>query len=243
VQGDDVTSTLPLSLTFRGERVPVRSWREVLTKTFELVLAAEPDAFGRVLEEFKGIVSMDPSAFRRSSRLGRLTNGAYLELNLSALAVYRVCQQVLGLLGIGPDEWQVERVSLAADSDDDEKDEPTETRQLQLEFWTLTRAALDATGQFKSLQAPRPRFWFDVAIGRSGAWISLNAGVTHGRLTVKLMFNEDGAAEMLPGLETQRSDIEREIGADRAGWAEGIRWLTTTAVAFKQTFAPRVAST
>jgi hypothetical protein len=266
VQGDDVTSTLPQSLTFRGARVPVRSWREVLTKTFELVLAAEPDAFGRVLEEFTGIVGMDPSAFRRSSRLGRLSNGAYLELNLSALAVYRVCQQVLGLLGIGPDEWQVERVSLAADPDDDQ-DEPTETKQLQHEFWTLTRAALDATGKFKSLQAARPRFWFDVEIGRSGAWISLNAGVAHGRLTVKLTFNEEGAAEMLPGLEAVRADIEREIGsplewnphpekkfktirisrpfsfADRAAWDGGIRWLTTTAVAFKQAFAPRVAST
>lgn len=161
---------------------------------------------------------------------------------------------------------QVERVSLAPDPDDDQ-DEPTETKQLQHEFWTLTRAALDATGKFKSLQAARPRFWFDVAIGRSGAWISLNANVAHGRLAVKLTFNEEGAAEMLPRLEAVRADIEREIGsplewnphpekkfktirisrqfsfADRAAWDSGILWLTTTAVAFKQAFAPRVAST
>lgn len=265
VEGDDVTGTLPLSLTFRGEQVPVRSWREVLTKTFELVLATEPDEFGRVLEEFKGIVGMDPSAFRRSSRLGRLASGAYLELNLSALAVYRICQQVLGLLGIGPDEWRVERVSVAADSDDDQ-DEPTDTRQLQHEFWTRTRAALDATGAFKSLQAARPRFWFDLAVGRSGAWIALNANVAHGRLIVKFMLNEEEAAEALPRLEAQRPAIEQEIGAalewnphpekkfksirisrplsfaDRAAWDEGIGWLTKTAVAFKQAFAPRITS-
>ena len=72
---------------------------------------------------------------------------------------------------------------------------------------------------------------------------------------------------MLPGLDGQRLDVEREIGsllewnphpekkfkiirlsrpfsfADRTAWDEGIRWLTTTAVAFKQAFAPRVAST
>ncbi|MGH9886312.1 MAG: DUF4268 domain-containing protein [bacterium] len=105
------------------------------------------------------------------------------------------------------------------------------------------------------------------AIGRSGAWISLNAGVAHGRLTVKLAFDEECAAEMLPGLEAVRADIEREIGAplewnphpekkfktirisrpfsfaDRAAWDGGIRWLTTTEVAFKHAFAPRVAST
>lgn len=259
-----VTSTLPQVVVFRGHRHPVRSWREVLTTTLEQLLLSVPDDFDKVVDELGRVMSMDPSTFRRARRLMRLSNGAYLETQLSAAAIYRTCLQAVQAVGIGPDEWQVERVSLAAGGDD-EDEEPSDTRQLQLEFWIQARAALDATGAFSSLQTPRPRYWFDIAVGRSGYWLSLNANVAHGKLGVKLMLGEDGA-EAMALLQADRAAIEQVIGAalewnphpdkklkairltrpaqflDRGSWPEVMTWLTRTAVAFKQAFAPRIAA-
>ena len=260
----DVTSTLPQVVVFRGNRYPVRSWREVMTTTLEQLLTSVPDDFDSVMSELKRVVRMDPSTFKRAHRLMRLSNGAYLETKMSAAAIYRICLQALQAAGIGPDEWQVERVSLAANSDDEE-DEPSETRQLQLEFWIQARTALDTTGAFSSLQTPRPRYWFDIAVGRSGYWLSLNANVAHGKLSVKLMLGEE-ATEAMARLQADRAAIEQAIGEslewnphpdkkfkairlmrptqflDRGSWPEAIDWLTSTAVAFKLTFGPRIAA-
>lgn len=260
----DVTSTLPRVVVFRGHRHPVRSWREVLTTTLEQLVLSVPDDFDKVMAELGRVVTMDPSTYKRARRLMRLSNGAYLETNLSAAAIHRTCLQALQAVGIGPDEWQVERVSLAAGGDD-EDEAPSDTRQLQLEFWIQARAALDATGAFSSLQAPRPRYWFSIAVGRSGYWLSLIANVARGKLGVKLMLGED-EAEAMGLLQADRVAIEQAIGAslewnphpdkkfkairltrptqflDRGSWPEAMTWLTRTAVAFKQAFAPRIAA-
>jgi hypothetical protein len=264
VDGNDVTSTLPQVVVFRGERHPVRSWREVFTTTLERIIATMPDAFGQVVEALGRFVGVDPSVFRRSRRLARLSNGAYVETNLSATAVHRACRQALDAVGIGADEWRVERVSVAA-GEDDADNVPSETRQLQLEFWSQARGALDATGAFSSLQAPRGRLWFDVAIGRSGCWLSLRANVMNGRVAVLIMFDED-EVDTLSALTRERTAIEAEIGAvldwnrfpekkqksiriarptqltDRGTWPEAIDWLTTTTVAFKRAFGPRLSA-
>lgn len=259
----DVTSTVPQVVVFRGNRYPVRSWREVLTTTLEQLVLSVPDDFGKIMSELGRVVTMDPSTYKRARRLKRLSNGAYIETNLSAAAIHRTCLQALQAVGIGPDEWQVERVSLAAGGDEDE--EPSDTRQLQLEFWVQARAALDATGAFSSLPAPRPRYWFDIAVGRSGYWLALVANVAHGKLGVKLMMDEESAEAMML-LQADRLEIEQAIGAalewnphpdkklkairltrptqflDRASWPEAITWLTSTAVAFKRVFGPRIAA-
>ena len=260
----DVTSTLPQMVVFRGHRYPVRSWREVLTTTLEQLVLSVPDDFGKIMAELGRVVTMDPSTYKRARRLVRLSNGAYVETNLSAAAIYRTCMQALQAVGVGPEEWQVERVSLAAGTDD-ENEAPSDTRQLQLEFWGQARAALDATGVFSSLQSPRPRYWFDIAVGRSGYWLSLIANVAGGKLGVKWMLSEE-EAEAMPLLQADRVAIEQEIGAalewnphpdkkfkairltrpmqflDRGSWPEALTWLTSTAVAFKRAFGPRIAA-
>lgn len=259
----DVTSTLPQVVVFRGKRIPVRSWREVLTITLEQILCAAPDDFVLVMSELGRLVSMDPSTFKRARRLMRLSNGAYVETNMSATGVHRTCLQALQAAGIGPAEWQVERVSLAAGGDDTDE-EPSETKQLQLDFWVQVRAALDATGAFSSLQTPRPRHWFDVAIGQSSYSLSLNANVAHGKLSVKLLLAE-AETETMTVLQTERALIEEEVGStlewnphpdkkfkairltratrlsDRESWPEAIAWLTKQTMAFKSAFGPRIA--
>ncbi len=258
----DVTSTLPQVVVFRGQRISVRSWREVLTTTMEQILAAVPDQFDAILSEMPRIVCMDPRTLGSARRLMRLSNGAYLETNLSALAIHRVCLQALECVGIGPDEWQVERVSLQGG---DEDELPTETQRLQLDLWTEARAALAATSQFVSLPRPRPRQWFDIAVGRSGYWLSLTANFKQGKLNVHMMMDEEELAT-LTRLQENRAAIEAEIGAslewnptpdkkfkairlsrpfplaDRGCWPGAVAWLVDTAVSFRRTFAPRIAA-
>ena len=258
----DVTSTLPQVVIFRDNRIPVRSWREVLTTTLEQIIAAMPDQFSTVLAELGKMISMDQTTFGRSARLMRLSNGAYVETNMSATAIYRACLQALQCVGVGPDEWNVERVSLA-DTDNGEAEAPSETKQLQLDLWAQTRAALDATRTFSSLPAARPRSWFDISVGRSGYWIALTANVKAGKLTVQMMMDEE-EAEAMPQLQAQRAELEAVIGAtlewnpypeakfklirlsraatlvDRSSWPETIAWLVENAVAFKQAFGPKI---
>ena len=61
----------------------------------------------RVAQELPRFVNADATAFRRSSRLKKLSNGSYLESNLSAAAIHRLCVQTAQLAGLGPTDWSV----------------------------------------------------------------------------------------------------------------------------------------
>jgi hypothetical protein len=143
-------------------------------------------------------------------------------------------------------------------------EEPSNVKQLQHDFWKATREALVATGKFTTLRTPAPRYWYDIAIGRTGCSISLTANVPDARVGVKLYLELEGAPLMEP-LVREKEQIEREIGAslvwspnpnkrhktvklvqpvqltDRASWPGAIDWLVRYAVAFRSAFAPRLA--
>ncbi len=136
-------------------------------------------------------------------------------------------------------------------------------KQLQHEFWKATREALAATGKFTTLRTPGPRYWYDIAIGRTGCLISLSANVPDARVGVKLYLGGEGASLMEPLLR-EKDRIELEIGAslvwcrnpnkrdktvklvhpvqltDRTAWPSAIEWLVRQAVAFRSAFAPRL---
>lgn len=138
-------------------------------------------------------------------------------------------------------------------------------KQLQLEFWTEARVALQQTGKFPSLHTPRPRYWFDVALGRTGIHLSLTANTMDKRVGVKVVLMPDKVERALPILPEQREAIEHELDAkldwnpypkkrvktialthpanilDRTTLPAAIGWLAKTAVAFHTVFAPRVA--
>ncbi len=65
------------------------------------------EEFDRVATELPKFVNRNATSFRKSSRPKMLTNGAYMETNLSAAASYRFCVQATQLAGLGPDEWRV----------------------------------------------------------------------------------------------------------------------------------------
>jgi hypothetical protein len=261
-----VTGTVPTRVRVRGEETVVLSWVDVAVATMEAIAKTGDDEFARVSEELPKFVNRDATVFRRSSRLKKLSNGAYLEANSSASALHRLCVQAVQLAGLGSD-WSVEYGPPGVETDEDEgaADVSSQVKQLQLEFWTATRASLLETGKFASLQNSRPQYWFDIALGRSAIHISLTANTMDRQIAVKIMLAPEKADRALELLLAQRQSIEAEFGAalewnphpgkrvktirisrpanllDRASWPVAIDWLTTTAVAIYAAFAPRVA--
>lgn len=271
--GDDdndggVTGTLPRAVTFRGKTLPVHSWVEVLLVTFEEIIAMGEGAFEAVAPKLSRWLSRDPNKFRRARRLKALSNGAFIETNLSARSVYRVCKRATSILGLHQDGWGVERLALGqreAATAEGEGREVGDTRELQGEFWKALTPKLMASGQFAGIRAVRPQYWFDLALGRAGFWLSLTANMRDGLAGVKLMVKAEDHPAGLSALSLQRAAIEQEVGAelawdlnpekkhrsicltrafdiaDQAAWPAATDWLCTTACAFRAAFAARIA--
>jgi hypothetical protein len=140
----------------------------------------------------------------------------------------------------------------------------TDTKKLQLEFWTQFREAMKVTGQMASLQAPRPQYWYNIPLGRSNIHLSLTANTFENKIGVRVYMRGAVADAALAQLEPQRESIEKEIGAplawnphpekqdkiillrmdadlqNRDRWGEYIQWLVETAMRFRKAFGQRV---
>ena len=141
----------------------------------------------------------------------------------------------------------------------------SEARQLQLEWWTAFREALVASKLVGSTQTPRAQYWYEVALGKSGIFLSNSVNTWDNRVGVRVYlqgkFGGDAALEQLLA---ERETIEREIGhplqwnpnatnkdkviaidrdvdlSDRSRWDEYISWMLDMTRSFHKTFAPRV---
>jgi hypothetical protein len=142
----------------------------------------------------------------------------------------------------------------------------TDTKKLQLEFWTNFRDRLLQLKVASSAQTPRPQYWFNVSLGRSNIHLSCIANTSDGRIGVRVYIRGKIADVALPQLEEQRAAIEAEIGErvewnpypdkldkiivldraanlhDRSRWDEYISWLVERVDKFKKAFGPRVKS-
>ncbi|MBI3944428.1 MAG: DUF262 domain-containing protein [Armatimonadetes bacterium] len=101
----DVTGTDPTAVIIVGQRMLVQSWRDVAQYTLESLSDLDPDTFQEMAERFPRLIGRDPGRFRTNRQL---SNGFYMETNLSAPAIKRFCIQVTQLAGLSPDDWQVE---------------------------------------------------------------------------------------------------------------------------------------
>lgn len=141
----------------------------------------------------------------------------------------------------------------------------TESRKLQLEWWTAVREALQEANALPSYQTPRPQYWYDVALGRSGINLSNTANTFDGKIGIRVYIsNKANAVAAIEQLLDQRSEIEEEIGAkldwdpnpeardktivllreaelaDRDKWPTYIAWMVEHIIKFRKAFAPRV---
>jgi hypothetical protein len=263
----DVTGTIPRAVRVRGVETAVQSWVDVAVACMDGILAIGDDEFARVTAELPKFVNTDATAFRRSSRLKKLSNGAYLETNLSASAIYRLSSQAAQLAGLGPEEWAVEYDATAGDDgDEDDVAAPSNLRKLQLEFWTAVRAALLANGKITVMGKAGARHSFFIALGKSAVHMALTVSAHSRTAWVKVVLNGQFAEQVLAVLDPQRAVIEESLGfsllwnqrsgaaaratikVSRPGdiqaketWPEITQWLVDTAVAMHAEFAPRVA--
>ena len=141
----------------------------------------------------------------------------------------------------------------------------SDTRKLQLDWWTEFRKALLARKVIASAPAAGPRYWFTVALGRTGIHLSNICDTYGNRIGVRLyMRHKYGGNAALTQLEEQKEEIEAEIGqplkwnanpsaldrtillqrdvdlTDRERWPEHVAWMVEMTEKFRISFGPRV---
>jgi len=145
------------------------------------------------------------------------------------------------------------------------KTELTPTRRLQLEWWTAFREALLTAKALPSVQTPRPQYWYNVALGRTGYHLSATANVDQSLIGVRVyMMNRFGADAALNQLLESRAEIEQAVGepllwnpnpeasdkvillqrkADiriKDQWADHLKWMVDAVVRLRKVFGPRI---
>lgn len=89
---------------------------------------------------------------------------------------------------------------------------PTESAQQQLEYWTKFRDKLKATKKIPSLHTPRPQYWFDVALGKSGVHISNTCNIQKNIVRVRVYIENKTAPNAYNYLVSKKDEIEKQLG-------------------------------
>jgi uncharacterized protein with ParB-like and HNH nuclease domain len=101
----DITGSTPSRLIMLGQRFSVKSWREVLLNTLNTIVdTLEPDQFDQLTDTIPHLISRFNSSMRESRQL---SNGYFVEVNLSARRIESFCKQVIQTADLSPDDWQV----------------------------------------------------------------------------------------------------------------------------------------
>lgn len=141
----------------------------------------------------------------------------------------------------------------------------SETKKLQLEWWTYFRDALETAAVVPSVQTPKPYYWYNVSVGRTGFVLSCIADSYADRIGVRLyMRSKYGASVALARLLEEKDAIEQEVGnaldwdaspdandktiasirdgslEDRDSWSEYAEWLVREVGAFRKAFSRRL---
>lgn len=122
--------------------------------------------------------------------------------------------------------------------------ELTDTRKLQLAFWSEFVPYATRNGKHLRLHKPQPRHWLGAArFGRSGialyaiasAYDSESQSYEKNELRAELTIKHPRSVEYLAEFETQRAAIERELG-------EPLTWHSTEGVQQKTIYLRREAN-
>jgi hypothetical protein len=141
-----------------------------------------------------------------------------------------------------------------------ESGELSDTKKIQLQFWDQFREALAKTGKVRALQKSAPKYWYDIALGKSGVHLSNIFNTNSKRIGLRVYIKSTEVEEWLPYFEESKQVIEEEIG-DRLewnpnptkkdkiialnrgfdyekteSWDEGINWLVQKTIIFKKVF-------
>lgn len=90
----------------------------------------------------------------------------------------------------------------------------SEATRIQLDYWTKFREKLMATKRFSSLHTPRPQYWFDVALGRSGITLSNTCNVQKSIVGVRVYISSKVVDTFLPTLMARKDEINKALGCE-----------------------------
>ena len=116
-----------------------------------------------------------------------------------------------------PNDWSK---SLIRKTQESQSAELTETKKLQLEFWTAFRDyVVEQDTQIKPTKA-YPQHWMNLSIGRSGAhlsaiaslWDSSSNSYETNEIRVEASFTDKNAKVFFQQLEAEKLSIEQELG-------------------------------
>jgi hypothetical protein len=100
----EVKGTTPLSLSILGQHIPVDSWRDVMEQTLNTVADLEPEKFEVLAHNFPRYLGKDKNKFRA---IRQLQNGYYIEMNLSAQSIQKLCYQAMETIELTSEDWNV----------------------------------------------------------------------------------------------------------------------------------------
>ena len=89
-----------------------------------------------------------------------------------------------------------------------------DSRKIQLEFWTRFKEKLQAIGEISSQQSPRPQYWYDVRIGRSGVLLSNVCNTQQDFVGVKLYIRKPVVEKYYPALLARQKEINQALGSE-----------------------------
>lgn len=104
VSNEIVTGSTPTSLKILGQSFSVKTWRDVLQKTLEVVIDLEPEKMVLIENEYPRFVGKNKNKFRA---IKELPNGYYFEVHLSAQSIYKLCNQIIDTIGLTSEDWQL----------------------------------------------------------------------------------------------------------------------------------------
>ena len=107
-QTSRLTGSNPKLLCMFGQEHSVKSWRDVLEITVNVLADLEPDRFKDIMQQFPRFVGWDEKDFRSTRKL---QNGAFIEVNLSAKDINTFCLKAIETAELSVEEWHVETVS------------------------------------------------------------------------------------------------------------------------------------
>ncbi len=142
----------------------------------------------------------------------------------------------------------------------------SETKQLQLEFWTRFRDFADEHAERLRVTKPPARNWWRFSVGRSGFDLCAIANPMKDELRAEFLITHDESAAIYEWFFAQREQLEHELGEplvwnsaddvtmkrllvqrqadleDRDAWPEYHRWLVEKLDKLDEVFRSRVLS-
>lgn len=92
----------PKKLFILGQTFDVKTWRDALLQTLNIISDLKPEKFNSLANDFPKRINTDETKIRDPKKL---KNGYFMEANLSADAIQKFCRESVGLT---TEEWKVE---------------------------------------------------------------------------------------------------------------------------------------